>query len=148
MHRSSNATCALYIDTASIISPKPLLPWGSLAIVKVRLRSYHICISCYALSCTSLSFALLGWSLNLGIEPHEMVINGIFRPHFRFLFPPAQQRSASPPPQKNIPTNTHAQRPKRNGTRRTGESIQALSDCSSCWHPAAALPEDAQHPER
>ena len=28
----------------------------------------------------------------------------------------------------------------------TGASIQALNCCSNCAHPAAALPDDAQHP--
>lgn len=93
------------------------------------------------------SFALLRRSLDLWIQPHEVVIDGILLPRLRSLCHtiPAQISMAPIHPLSYTPPFRMSRR-KEGQSRRTGASIQALNDCSNCWHPAAALPEDAQHP--
>ena len=95
----------------------------------------------------SFSFALLGRSLDLRIQPREVVIDGVLLPRLRSLFHPVPaQISIAPIHPLSYTPPIRMSRRKGGQSRRTGASIQALNDCSNCWHPTAALPEDAQHP--
>ena len=73
-----------------------------------------------------------------------MVIDRVLLPSLRSLFHPPQL-SISPFFQFAF-VSPPCTASRKKGRKLTGASIQALNDCSNCWHPAAAFPDDAQHP--
>lgn len=98
-------------------------------IISVRItRALPLCRRPISLSS---SFALLGRSLDLRIQPHEMVIDGVLLPRLRSLLHP-QPSTHSPESVKNIPSKYYHTTSKNGKGRRTGASIHALNDCSNC----------------
>ena len=63
---------------------------------------------------SSSSLALLGWSLDLRIQPHEMIIDGVLLPRLRSLLHP-QTSTHSPKSVKNIPSKKNITQQARTG---------------------------------